>query len=99
METTELKITVPKASAALAGHIEKLIDVAGEALKDGFQPGQDLPPVVQALFAEIVPALGDLGKVLSETKEDGLGVAQALGNVGFNVARKLTAKGASDSQA
>lgn len=40
-----------------------------KALADGWQPGQDLPAILTAAVAELAPALGELGAIVDEVKD------------------------------
>lgn len=40
-----------------------------KSLADGWQPGQDLPAILTAAVSELAPALGELGAIVEECKD------------------------------
>lgn len=70
MATIKIECTVSKESYELAQGVVKMLSAVKGALADGWQPGQDLPVVVSAVIADLVPAVQGMDQVGVESKED-----------------------------
>lgn len=68
MELKKLEVEVSKEAHELGEAIAKLVIATKEALKDGFQVGQDVPAVVMTAFAELPKAIEGLDKLDDEAK-------------------------------
>lgn len=67
MEVTQ-KVT--KEAYELGEGCKKTVLAIYKALKDGWQPGQDMPIVFQTIMADLVPAVQGIEKLTEEQKED-----------------------------
>lgn len=66
----EIPVKVSKEAYELGQGIKKFIrDIKG-ALADGWQPGNDLPVILAATLADLIPALQGVEKLGSEIKEN-----------------------------
>jgi len=77
MEKMKLEVEVPKEMHELMVGLAKIVKASKLALKDGFQPGQDLPAVLVAAVAELPAMVGGLDKLPEEAKEDVAGFIKA----------------------
>lgn len=91
-ETKKVQIELPESAAALGDSLVKIVESVKAALKDGFQPGQDLPPLMASGLEQLIAAVKVMGGVITEADEDKLGVAQALTNSGFAIAKVIAKK-------
>lgn len=66
----EVKLQVSKEAYELGKGLKDLVLNVKKALSDGWQPGQDLPVVIQAVVMDLVPAVQGIEKLDSESKED-----------------------------
>jgi hypothetical protein len=66
----KLEIDVPKETYELADGLVKLIDAVRTALKDGWQPGTDLPAIATSAFAILPPAIAGFDQLGAEFKAD-----------------------------
>ncbi len=57
-------------------HLAKLTAVVKQALKDGFQPGQDLPALVVAAVAEFPAIVAAASTVAADAAEDKLALVK-----------------------
>lgn len=68
MELKKLEVEVSKEAHELGEAIAKLVMATKDAMKDGFQAGQDIPAVVMTAFAELPKAIEGLDKLDDEAK-------------------------------
>lgn len=92
METVEVKLQLPKESTELAQATKEFLLEMKKALDDGFQPGMDIPAAIQAAMTKLAPGLQGAGGIKTEASEDALGVGQAFGVMGVELARELMKK-------
>ena len=78
MAKQKIEIEVSKESLELAEGIKQMVLSAKEALKDGWQPGQDIPAIAASAFAALLPAVQGISQVPDEIKEDPAAFAKAL---------------------
>jgi hypothetical protein len=62
----ELKIQVGDNSATLIDGVAVFLRKTVEALRDGFDPSDDLPPIALAAFTDLLPIIGNLPKIKDE---------------------------------
>ena len=70
MDTPQLKtvtVTVTKEAHELGEGLAKFVAVAKKCVEDGFQAGQDIPPLMASAIADLVPALEGANKVGAES--------------------------------
>lgn len=70
MEKVKLEVEVAKEAYELGEGLSAMVLAVKDALKDGFQAGQDLPVVISAAVTKLVPAVEGLDKLDDEMKED-----------------------------
>ena len=58
--------------------LSDFIIVCREALKDGFQYGDDIPDIVSSALSDLIPILDNLDDIASEFSEDPAAFAQAI---------------------
>lgn len=74
----EVSVKVTKEAYELADGLKKFVlDIKG-ALADGWQPGADLPVVLSAALADLVPAVQGVEKLGDEAKADVQGFINGL---------------------
>jgi len=78
MELVKLEVEVSKEAHELGLALAKLTVAVKEALKDGFQVGQDVPAIVMTAFAELPKAIEGLDKLDDEAKASPKAFALAL---------------------
>ena len=77
MELKKIEIEVPKEINEVGECLKGIMIAAGNALKDGFQPGQDIPVILASAFAGLMTAIADCQKIPEEFTT--LPVAASLG--------------------
>jgi len=85
--TIDVNLKVSKEAYELGMGIAKTITAIQSALKDGWQPGQDLPVLMQALMADLVPAIQGIEKLADESKESQLAFFTAWALSGLEVGK------------
>lgn len=70
IQTVSVSVEIPKETHELAQGIVKMVKAAREALKDGFQPTQDVPVLLMESVKELPAAVGGLDKLGAEAKAD-----------------------------
>jgi hypothetical protein len=85
MELKKIEISVPKESYELAKGIQAVVEAVVVAVKDGFQPGQDIPAIVVAAVSALPAAVDGIDKLSDEAK-DPVAFAKAFALVGFDIA-------------
>lgn len=78
MEKVKVELEVAKETYELGVGVRKFVGVLRQALKDGFQPGQDLPVVLVSAVADLVPSVQGVEKVGGEVVGDVEAFADAL---------------------
>lgn len=78
MEKVLKQVEVAKNSDELAQGLVKFVAALKVALADGFQPGSDIPPIVSAAIADIMPVVGNLSKVDDDLAELPVETVRAL---------------------
>lgn len=78
METIKVEIELPKEAYELAKGLGAFGAAVKAALADGWQIGQDMPVIITAAVANVVPALEGASAVTDEAKLDPVGFGQAL---------------------
>lgn len=66
----KIQIEVGERSTAFIDGLALFLRKTSEVLKDGFQPGQDLPEIALAAFQELAPILGTFSKVKEEMQQN-----------------------------
>lgn len=92
MPDTQVSVSLPAESAALAGGLQKLfLDIL--AAKNGGATGVALvTAAVTAAIADLEPALAGVGALAGEAAAEPVGVAEAFALAGFAVVRALSNK-------
>lgn len=85
METVKQEIALPKEAHELAAGLEKFAMAVKAALKDGFQPGQDIPPVLSSAIVDLIPAMQGVEVVKDELKAMPAEVVYVFGKAGYNI--------------
>lgn len=70
MPKLKLEVEVSKEAYELSTGVKNCILSIRKALKDGWQPGQDMPVIFQAVIADLVPAVQGIDSLSLESKED-----------------------------
>ena len=78
MEKIKVELMVPKEIHEAGQVLGEIIVAAKEALKDGFQPGADLPALLVAAVSKLPKAIDGIDKLPSEAVGDPVGVAESL---------------------
>lgn len=71
MQKVKVELEVAKEAHELVQGVIELIKAVKEAMKDGFQVGQDLPVIVAAAVQKLPPAIEGVDKLGEELKEPG----------------------------
>lgn len=70
MDRLDVKVKMPKEAYELEQGIVKFVAACKAALDDGFQPGQDLPVLLTAAIASLMPAIDGVHKLPEEVLGD-----------------------------
>jgi len=85
-------VEVEQKADELGAAICAFVKVIKEQLKDGFQVGNDVPPIVAEALKDLVVIVNDAGALPLEAKEDAFCFAKTLGLAGFDIGAVLAAK-------
>ena len=77
MATILVEVEVSKEAYELGVGAARIIAAVKSAVSDGWDVGQDLPPIIAALFAEMAAVEG-VDKIGDEMKEDPAAFAKAV---------------------
>ena len=69
MDLVKLEMDVPKEIHEVGIAIRDILIATDNALKDGFQVGQDLPIILSAAFGSLVVAITGMQNIPTEFKE------------------------------
>lgn len=86
MPKVSKSVEVSKEASELADALVKVVASAKEALKDGFQVGQDLPAVVVANMGDLLKGIEGVDQLDEELKEDASAFVRAWALAGSDVA-------------
>jgi hypothetical protein len=78
MAKIQVTVEVTKEMYELGKGVAVIVDAVMAAVKDGFQPGQDLPVIAVKAFGEMA-AIEGIDKIGAEMKEDPAAFATAMG--------------------
>jgi hypothetical protein len=78
MEKVIKQVEVMKEADELAQALVSIVKAVKAALKDGFQPGADLPAIIVSAVATLPAALDGVQKLPEESKSDPVAFAQAF---------------------
>jgi len=92
MEKVEVKVSVAKEAHELAEAVKKLIIAVKEAVKDGFQPGMDIPVILAPNLPALLAGVDGLDKLGDELKEDKAAFLKAWLLAGADIAEALIKK-------
>lgn len=92
MKTVDVSVKLPKESYELSEGLVNTALAIRNALKDGFQPGQDLPVLQSAIFQDLMPAIQGIDDVDDEYKESKLQFLNAWMQSGIRLAEGLGLK-------
>lgn len=70
MDTVKVELEVAKETYEIGQAVSALLKNAKEALKDGFQPGQDLPEIITKSLNDLFVGISGIEKISGEAKED-----------------------------
>lgn len=76
--TKEISVTVSKETIELMDGLAKFVGAVKTALKDGWQPGSDLPVLLSSTITDLVPALDGIDKVKEELLKEKAAFVRAL---------------------
>lgn len=65
-----IPVEVEKSAYEVVEHSAKIVKAIKEAMKDGFQAGQDIPVAVSALIAEFPTIMANVPNLGADLKED-----------------------------
>lgn len=82
----DVTIPVAKESYELGQGIRQFLLEVRKALADGWQPGRDIPIVLQAAFSDLVPQIQDAEKIGLEPSQDLKSFVRALSLCGEDIA-------------
>jgi hypothetical protein len=78
MSKVSVQVEVEKEVYDLLGSVARFVGAVKEALKDGFQPGSDIPAVVLAAYQDLLPAVQLVGQIPGDLMEDKSAFAKAV---------------------
>lgn len=68
MDVIKREYDFPKEITEVGDAIKSILEATALALKDGWQPGQDLPAILSAAFTGMVVAVGGIQNIPEEFK-------------------------------
>ena len=66
----KVEVDVSKESYELMAGVAGFVGVVMQCLKDGWQPGQDLPAMLAGAMANLIPAVAGVEKLPAEAMEE-----------------------------
>lgn len=90
MQEIEVTVKLPKETYELALGLVDLALASLQVVKDGFQPGQDIPVIITHAIAKLPPAMEGLSQVPGEWKEKKAAFLQAWIIAGSKLTDQLT---------
>lgn len=63
MANIEVSVSVEKEAYEFGQGLAKFVGAVKQALADGFEVGQDLPPIIASAVADLLPAMQDIDKL------------------------------------
>lgn len=69
-EYLQVQVKVPKETYELEQGLVKFTAACKKALADGFQVGEDVPALISAALADLLPAIAGMGQLADEAKGD-----------------------------
>lgn len=81
-----ISIEVSKETHELGQGIRSFVGHVRKALSDGWQPNQDIPVVLQAAFADLVPQIQDAEKISKEPSENKRAFTKAINDSSIDLA-------------
>jgi len=66
METIKVELNCPKEITEVGLAIKQILDTTAIAIKDGFQPGSDIPIIMSSAFGALVTAIGGIQNLPEE---------------------------------
>ena len=75
----QYQVTIPDETAELVQGLVSFIASIKESLKDGWQPGIDIPVIMMKALSDLPSAIGGLDKLPDEAKEDPAAMIAAVG--------------------
>lgn len=73
-----IQIVVDETTYNMGQGIRRFVSEARKALADGFQPGQDVPVLAQAVLADLFPLMSEFEKMRDTIKADPTAFRKAL---------------------
>lgn len=70
MAVKEIKVMVSERGYNLGEGLKNFILAIKQSQDDGWQPGQDLPAILSAAIADLVPVLPNIQEIANEPSED-----------------------------
>ncbi len=91
MEKVMVQTEVAKEVYELGVGLDKMVGAVQHALKDGWQPGQDIPVLLTSAMTDLVPAIQGAEKIAEEAKDVQAfanGLYLGLGQTAFRFVKK-----------
>jgi len=92
MEKIKVEKEYPKEYYELLDGLKEVVKNSKQALKDGFQAGQDIPVIVTGSLAKLMTGLSGMEKLGDEWSEDMFGCVETSVDFGVAVAKEVFAK-------
>jgi len=74
----KIEVEVPKEVYEIGQCVGNMLSAAGVALKDGWQPGQDIPVILTGALSGLMTAIDGCQKVIAEAKAKPFKLAQGV---------------------
>lgn len=92
IEMEDRPVSLPKAANQLSkALIEGLVVDAYKALRDGLQPGADIPALLAAVVSAFSASVGQIPNLPEALRQDALGSGEALVISALEAAKKIRA--------
>lgn len=88
----DITVSVEPASYDLAQGVGAFIVVVEKQLADGFQVGQDVPPVLMAAYSDLFSKAADFAQLKGELADSKVAFMRAWLNAGLDIAASLGVK-------
>lgn len=85
MSVKPINVTVSEKAFDLTQHLAQYVTALKLAVADGWQPGQDIPAIIQSTITHGYAVVQDLPQLGNEANEDKVAFAKALAVGGVDI--------------
>lgn len=84
--TKQVSVTVSAPAYDLGQGVRAFLTATRKALADGWQPGSDIPAVLVAVYADLIPQIQNVSAAVADAKSDTRDFVRAFGECAEDIA-------------